>query len=302
MCYSHAVTFVTLCPVLLSPARSPPMPRLPRTPRDLAPTGPHTTVALALDAIVIDDAIQPRVSLDSKIIAEYTELYRTVRGTDDDPDILPPLKIMTVDGSHLMTDGFHRHEAALQAGRTMLRCVLSAGTRQDAIREAALANIKHGLPYTRQDKERVLERLLDDPIYGVKSTRELAAELGISHMTVQRFKDRRQAVQTILQTAPDIITLAKEVGIIEDDQLAVLAQETLAVPTLVAEVVKRVVHDPETGPQETIVPKARARLKEDLRWKVKLTTMTRQEQEKTAAKRRAAQSPEARAARQAEKE
>ena len=206
------------------------MPRKPRATEPTAPVSPGAPVVLALKAVVIDLTIQPRVRLDSGVIDKYTELYRAVTGTDEDPDILPPLKVMTVDKVKLLTDGFHRYNAAQRAGRTALRCVVSTGTRQDAIRKAALANAKHGLKYTRQDREQVLERLLDDPIYGPKTTRELGEVLGIAHTTVQRFKDRRQAAQTITQGAPDVVTLAREVGIVEEDKLAVLAQALSGYP------------------------------------------------------------------------
>lgn len=264
---------------------------------------PHSSPqVLDLKAVVIDLTIQPRVRLDYEVINEYTELYRAVTGTDDDPDILPPLKVMTVDEVQFLTDGFHRHAAAQRAGRTTLRCVVSAGTRQEAIREAALANVKHGLPYTRQDREQVLDRLLDDPIYGVKTTRELGAELGISHTTVQRFKDRRQAAQTIIQTAPDVATLAREVGIVEEDKLAVLAQTPLDVSVVVAEAVKRVVNNQYKGSQETLVPQALEALKTDLAWRATFALREQHEDDARRERRRATHTPEARAVRQAEKE
>lgn len=277
-------------------------PRRKRVPPTTPPAPPDVPVALALDTVVIDRTIQPRVRLNDETIAAYTEMYRAVTGTEEDPDSLPPLQVMTVDEVQVLTDGFHRHAAAIRAGRTTLRCVVSTGTRQDAIREAVLANLTNALQYTRQDREQVLERLLDDPIYGAKSTRDLGKLLGISHMTVQRQKDRRQTVRTILQAAPDIAALAREAGIVEEDQLAVLSQMPLDVPALVEEEVKRVVHDQHRGAQETLVPDTLARLKQHLSLQVRRTTHEQAVQAELAAKRRAAHTPEARAVRQAKKE
>lgn len=44
----------------------------------------------------------------------------------------------------LLADGFHRVEAAHRAGRTHVEAEVRAGTRQDVLDYAAVANARHG--------------------------------------------------------------------------------------------------------------------------------------------------------------
>jgi uncharacterized ParB-like nuclease family protein len=160
-----------------------------------APASSPAPVALAVADLQVDAAIQPRATLTASVIDEYATLYAEA----DDHEPLPPLDVFQVEGVYYLADGFHRAAAATHAQRPTVLCRVYQGTRQDAIRHAALANLKRGLPYAFDDRTRVLERLLQDPEMGQRSDRQLAADLGLSHMTVYRARSRLAHIATLTQ-------------------------------------------------------------------------------------------------------
>src|SRR5262245_15391604 len=101
-------------------------------------------VALAVADLQVDAAIQPRTTLTYSVIEEYATLYAEA----EDHEPLPPLEVFELEGAYYLADGFHRAEAAKKAQRPTVLCRVYQGTRHDAIRHAALANIKRGLPYS----------------------------------------------------------------------------------------------------------------------------------------------------------
>jgi uncharacterized ParB-like nuclease family protein len=164
----------------------------------------------------VDAAIQPREYLTPDIIAEYATLYREA----EDHEPLPPLEVFELDGAYYLADGFHRAEAAKKAQRATVLCRVYQGTRQDAIRHAALANLKRGLPYSFRDRTQVLERLIQDPEVGQRSDRHLAADLGLSHMTVYRARQRLAHIATLTQELESQPTTATTPGAKRHEQLA----------------------------------------------------------------------------------
>jgi hypothetical protein len=160
-------------------------------------TSPIETVeGFPLHALRIDPEIQPRVHLNPSVIEDYATLYHEA---EDGEEPLPPLDVFEIDKLYFLVDGFHRVEAAKHAKRTQLTCRFHQGTRQEAIRYAARANLRHGLRYTSADLQQVLERFLNDPEMAQRSDRDLATEIGVSHMTVNRARHRREAVEVLEQ-------------------------------------------------------------------------------------------------------
>jgi len=173
-------------------------------------------VALAVATLQVDPAIQPRAALTTSVIAEYATLYAEV----DDYEPLPPLDVFHLEGGYYLADGFHRAAAAQEARRPTVLCRVYQGTRQDAIRHAALANLKRGLPYSHGDRAQVLERLLHDPEVGQRSDRQLAADLGLSHMTVNRARHRLAHIATLTQELAAQPTTAPTPAAQRQEQLA----------------------------------------------------------------------------------
>ncbi len=112
---------------------------------------------LALDTIVIDKRFQPRASgLNESHVEDLMEAYQSA-----DADIEPP-RVFTVLGTgHVLTRGFHRHEALKRLGRKRVECEIKNGSVADAITDAAGSNIGHGLKRTNKDKRRSVEMIFD---------------------------------------------------------------------------------------------------------------------------------------------
>ena len=83
------------------------------------------------------------------------------------------------------------------AKRKDLPCQVYAGSQQEAMRHGAFANLKRGLAYSHDDRQRILERLLQDPDVSQRSDRALARDLGMSHVTVGRAAHRLAAEATL---------------------------------------------------------------------------------------------------------
>lgn len=150
-------------------------------------------MSLRVTELQVDPEIQPRVSLSMSTIDDYSTLYAEA----EEGEPLPPLDVFQMAGHYYVTDGFHRLEAAKLVKRKTLLCCVYEGTRQEAMRHAARANLRRGLPYTPRDRELILERFLSDPEMQELPDRALAAELGMSHMTVNRARHRRAALSTL---------------------------------------------------------------------------------------------------------
>src|SRR5215831_1533257 len=164
---------------------------MPKTAPPAAPDPSTPTVqTLAIRTIHVRDEIQPRFYLNNMVIDEYATLYAEVDGTEP----LPPIDVFAVGKQYYVSDGFHRLEAAKAAKRTELVCRVYQGSLQAAMRHGALANLRRGMVYSQQDRQRVLERFLADPEMSQRSNRDLGQLLGLSHVTVGRARQRLTAL------------------------------------------------------------------------------------------------------------
>jgi hypothetical protein len=142
-------------------------------------------VELAL--IKLDQSAQPREHLSTERTAEYAEAMKA-------GDQFPPLVVFFDGGAYWLADGFHRHYAAQQAGRTLIRCQVRQGGLREAILYSVGANAKHGLPRSDNDKERAVLRLLDDPEWSKMTDREMARRCHVSHPYVAKVRAKHAAV------------------------------------------------------------------------------------------------------------
>lgn len=151
-------------------------------------------------AIVQDDAIQMRQSINQEVVDEYAETFQS----------LPPVTVVYDGVSFWLTDGFHRFRAALKLGKDRVLCEVIDGTRRDAIFMACGANIRHGLRRTNADKKRAVLTLLEDEEWSKMSNRKIAECAGAS----SRFVDK---IRNELEQANESSDLKVDGGVIEDD-------------------------------------------------------------------------------------
>ena len=163
------------CSFQASPATAPP----PPAPRDLTRPISWTQNMIELSKIRIDGKTQPRAELNQDTIAEYAEAYKS--GAN-----LPPVTLFFDGSSYWLADGFHRYNAARDAGRTTIYEEIIPGTLRDAILYSLSANSKHGLRRSNADKKKAVKTLLDDPEWSMWPQAKIAETCGVTREYVNR--------------------------------------------------------------------------------------------------------------------
>jgi protein gp37 len=137
-------------------------------------------LSLLLDVLLLDADIQPRETMSSGLIAEYAALYAEGHG-------LTPIDVYQEGSQYWVADGFHRVEAARKAGLLEIAARVCPGDKRQAVLHACAAN-KHGKALTREDKRRVVRRLLEDPEWGRWSDAAIARHCGVSQPLVSQVR------------------------------------------------------------------------------------------------------------------
>lgn len=136
---------------------------------------------IACDNIEATAATQVRIRLDRAIIDEYTEAFQN--GAD-----MPPIDVFREPNSErvILADGFHRHRAAINAGREDIGCNVHEGGMHDALMYALGANAEHGMRRTQADRRHAVEMALKDPELSKQSSRFIADVCRVGKSTVNR--------------------------------------------------------------------------------------------------------------------
>jgi hypothetical protein len=114
-------------------------------------------------------------------------------------DRLPPV---VVDKRTMkVIDGVHRVEASRRTGRTEIRAVFFEGNETDALVVAVQANIRHGKPLSRSERQAAAGALLRR--CPERSDRWLAEVCGLSHSTVARIRQAADALGSGTRTGRD---------------------------------------------------------------------------------------------------
>lgn len=144
---------------------------------------------IPLSQIRRDGGTQTRALLNYQTTQEYI-------GAMLEGAIFPPIVVFYDGTDYWLADGFHRVEAARQAGITELAATVATGTQRDAVLHAAGANSTHGLQRTIADKRRAVELLLRDSEWGQWSDREIAKRCHVSHTFVASMRPHSGNVAT----------------------------------------------------------------------------------------------------------
>jgi hypothetical protein len=137
---------------------------------------------LPLEDLVLDPSLNLRDRLDPEAVDRYVESW----------DRLPPVTVFEVDDRWLLTDGVHRHAAAVKLGKRTIKAEVLVGTFEDALDYVAVANLHHGLPLTRAERRRAIEVKLR--LHHDRSDRHLAEDLGVGRELVAKL--RRQLIES----------------------------------------------------------------------------------------------------------
>lgn len=129
--------------------------------------------------------LQIRSGLNVAALDHYTQLVKD--GID-----LQEITVFDTGREKLIADGFHRATAYRQAGRESVPADIRQGTIADAQWYALAANLKHGVPLSRDERAEAIRAALR--LHPERSDRAIAGHLGCHHTTVA--KHRREMEST----------------------------------------------------------------------------------------------------------
>lgn len=150
------------------------------------------------------DWSEGRVVRLSDLMGSYSP--RAVRVDEDHvlalAEVLDRLPPVVVDQRTMkVIDGVHRVEASRRLGRTEIRALLFSGSETEALVVAVQANVRHGKPLTRSERQaaagNLLRRCPD------RSDRWVAEVCGLSHSTVARIRQAAEALGPGVRTGRD---------------------------------------------------------------------------------------------------
>jgi hypothetical protein len=124
------------------------------------------------------EGTQVRVALSETVIREYADAL--ARG-----DEFPPIEVYDDETVHWLADGFHRLQAAKQAGRDSIAATIHPGGQREALLHALSANDTHGYRRTDMDRRHAIELMLADPEWQAWSNREIARQCRVSEFLVR---------------------------------------------------------------------------------------------------------------------
>jgi ParB-like chromosome segregation protein Spo0J len=115
-------------------------------------------------------------------------------------DRVPP--IVVEERTMRVLDGVHRLEAARRAGRDSIKAVLFSGSDLEALVVAIQANVRHGKPLAKDERQAAAVTLLRR--CPERSDRWLADVCGLSHTTVGRLREALEAKAHLVRTGRDL--------------------------------------------------------------------------------------------------
>lgn len=128
-----------------------------------------------------DGDTQVRESLNQEVVKEYAELM-------NDGIVFPPITVFHDGSDYWLADGFHRYFANKMNGTSLIEVDDKIGTREDADEYSFSANKGRGLSLNDSDIRKIIAKMLVKPKYKDWTNARIAAEVGVSKMTVGRIK------------------------------------------------------------------------------------------------------------------
>lgn len=133
---------------------------------------------LPLPLVVTDAGTQARAGLNEQAVEEYKDAMLA-------GETFPAGVAFYDSGRYFCAAGFHRHEAAVRAGRETFPFEVRKGGRREALIYSLSDNARHGLRLSNADKRRKVELALADEELSKWSNREIASLCGgFSHSFV----------------------------------------------------------------------------------------------------------------------
>ena len=136
------------------------------------------TKKIKINTIVVDEDIQPRVTISDSVVSDYKEGLNM-------GDSFPPIVVFDDGKDRWLADGFHRHKAHVEATKKTIEAVVKKGTKRDAMWYAFGANSRHGNRLNNSDKRKIVARILLDSEWSLRSNVSIARYVGCSEGLVR---------------------------------------------------------------------------------------------------------------------
>jgi hypothetical protein len=169
------------------------------------------STTLSLDTIKQDSALQVRVKLNEATIAEYAKEMQ-------DGAEFPPVDVFYDGATYLLANGFHRYSAARSIERKEISVRVHQGNQRDAILFAIGVDTNVGLRRSNDDKNKVVELLLNDDEWKTWSDGKLAKLAGVSDRFIAKVRKERSPNGSQMTTVKytkngkdQVMTLTKKV-------------------------------------------------------------------------------------------
>jgi uncharacterized ParB-like nuclease family protein len=132
---------------------------------------------LSLD-VITTEGTQARVTLSTTVIHEYADALQQ-------GDEFPPIDVYYDNTTYWLADGFHRLQAAKQAGRDTIAAIMHQGGQREALLHALGANDTHGHRRTDTDRRHAVELMLADPEWRAWNNSAIARQCRVSEFLVR---------------------------------------------------------------------------------------------------------------------
>ena len=174
------------------------------------------TEVIHLEQIARNDSTQVRANgTQAAIVSEYAQAMQ-------DGSTFPPVQLYKDGETYWIADGFHRTEAAREAGMEVIEAEVLEGTQRQARLAALAANEAHGLRRTNEDRRNAVREVLRDPEWSQWSDRALANVCKVSHPMVAKVRaemtggkvSTRPAGGKVTSRATGEIAQGRETGIL----------------------------------------------------------------------------------------
>lgn len=140
------------------------------------------TKRIPLNKLRLDGDTQPRVSIDTTLVDEYSEGY--AGGV-----VFPPIDVFFDGVDYWIADGFHRWHAAMKAGLDAIDCCIHKGTVEDAKWFSYAANQTHGSRRSNSDKAKAVKAALLHTNGAKMSDHQIAEYVGVSQPMVGKYRN-----------------------------------------------------------------------------------------------------------------
>jgi hypothetical protein len=157
---------------------------------------------LPLDALTLDEELQPRAAIDRTVLENYVQLL--VDGVQ-----FPPVVAFREDATLWLADGFHRWHSRKVLEIDDIDVEVFDGSRRDALLYSLSANAKHGLQRGETDYRRAYETACRNGLADPLDIEAVAALLHCSGRWAEKLTEKARAADKAARDA-EIIRLKSE--------------------------------------------------------------------------------------------